>query len=141
MGSHPLTPRAQSILRWYRLYCGAMALMYLACVIGGAVLISLDAAHFEGEELRARVTGVLLAGLGAPALAAFALAFVLPRRRWAWTYGLVLICIGMTSVCCLPACVPLLIAWLGDDVKRAFGRAGEGDGAPAPAADDPLAGG
>ena len=41
---------------------------------------------------------------------------------WAWIYGMVLICIGLTSPCCLPVTIPLLIGWIKDDAKAYFGR-------------------
>jgi hypothetical protein len=35
-------------------------------------------------------------------------------------YDLVLICIGMTSCCILPAAIPLLIFWLKPEAKNWF---------------------
>jgi len=39
----------------------------------------------------------------------------------AWTLGLVLIALGLTS-CCLPLCLPLLIFWLKPETQQFFGR-------------------
>jgi hypothetical protein len=39
-----------------------------------------------------------------------------------WVYDLVVICLGMTSACILPASVPLLIFWLKPEVKSHFGK-------------------
>jgi hypothetical protein len=49
-------------------------------------------------------------------------ALLLPPRPWTWIYHLVIICFGMTSACCIPMCVPLVIFWLKPDTKAYFGR-------------------
>jgi len=43
-------------------------------------------------------------------------------KPWVWIYDLVIICMGMTSACFLPAAIPLLIYWLKPEVKAHFGR-------------------
>ena len=65
-----------------------------------------------------KICALLLVGLAFAI--AFALVFVFPRKHWAWIYGLVLICIGMSSCCILPAAIPLLIFWLKPEVKSWF---------------------
>jgi hypothetical protein len=50
----------------------------------------------------------------------FALPFVLPRRPWVWVYDMVVICIGLTSCCIMPAALPLLIYWIKPEVKAWF---------------------
>jgi hypothetical protein len=70
------------------------------------------------------VGGIIMTIMGLPLCAAFVAAPFLPKAPWAWTYHLVLICLGMTSACCLPVTMPLLIYWLKPDVKAFFGRAG-----------------
>jgi hypothetical protein len=37
-----------------------------------------------------------------------------------WIYQIVLIGLGLTSVCCLPATVPLLISYVKPEVKAWF---------------------
>jgi hypothetical protein len=39
-----------------------------------------------------------------------------------WVYDLVVICVGMTSFCCMPVCIPLLIFWIKPEVRAYFGR-------------------
>ncbi len=112
------------VLRWYRAYCALMAGLYLVCGVIGFVLLFSDRPWIQTEDqVAGRGAGLLLAGLATPCCAGFAIGLLLPRRPWGWTYGLVLIAIGMTSVCCLPATIPLLVLWLRKDVKRFFGRA------------------
>jgi hypothetical protein len=50
----------------------------------------------------------------------FASAPFLPRRKWAWIYCIVVIGIAQSSPCLLPACLPLLLAWLKDETKRYY---------------------
>jgi hypothetical protein len=57
-----------------------------------------------------------------PLFGACLLPLVLRPQPWLWTYDLVIICLGMTSACFLPACIPLLIFWLKPETKHYFGR-------------------
>ena len=70
----------------------------------------------------AKVMGAVFIILGLAFCFPYAIAPFLPRKSWVWVFGLVLICIGLTSLCCLPVCIPLLIAWLKPDVKQFYGR-------------------
>ncbi|MGB7159266.1 MAG: hypothetical protein WBD40_14450 [Tepidisphaeraceae bacterium] len=60
--------------------------------------------------------------MGVPLAAVFGVAPFLPRRPWVWIYDLVLICLGLTSICCMPATIPLLIFWLKPEAKAWFGK-------------------
>jgi hypothetical protein len=117
-----MVPSEPRVVFWYRLYCGAMVLLYLACIAGGVAMVvfrdSLVDADMSSTE--AGITGVVLAGVGLGLAAAFTAAFFLPRRRWAWTYHLVLIALGLTSCCCMPVTVPLLIFWIRADTQAYF---------------------
>lgn len=80
-------------------------------------------AHSDDPEMQSLIVqGILLAICGPPFALAHALPFVLPRKSWVWVYNLVLICGGMTSCCCLPASIPLLVYWIKPDVKLWFNR-------------------
>jgi hypothetical protein len=70
----------------------------------------------------AKVVGALLTCVSGAFLAASAAPFLLPARPWVWIYDLVVICLGMTSACFLPATIPLLIFWIKPEVKAYFGR-------------------
>ena len=37
---------------------------------------------------------------------------------------MLLICVGMTSCCCIPACLPILLQWIKPDTKAWFGYTG-----------------
>ena len=51
----------------------------------------------------------------------YAVAAFVPYKPWAWTFGLVAICLGLSS-CMALAAVPLLIFWMKPETKAAFGR-------------------
>ncbi len=114
------------VLRWQRVYLGAMAAIYLACVVGGALLL-----HYRdvvagwpprSEPWEMVVTGGILLGMGAVFLALYVAGFFLPRRPWAWIAHLVLIAFGLTSCCTMPAAIPLLVVFLRRDTQAWFGR-------------------
>lgn len=115
-----------TVLRWYRVYLGAMTAIYLACVVGGVLLLSFqdEIADWppKDEPWTILVYGIVLLVVGAVCLAACVAGFFLPRRPWAWIAHLVLISIGLTSCCTIPASVPLLVAWLKPDLRVWFGR-------------------
>jgi hypothetical protein len=127
-----MTASPPPVLFWQQLYCAAMAALYaLLTVGGGAVMVWRERlADASTSALELLVTGGVLAVVGLPLAALFAAALFLPRRPWAWVYQVVLIAIGMTSCCCLPFVVPLLIFWIRPEVQAYFGRLGA---APTPA--------
>lgn len=107
---------------WYTAYCVALAVVYLIAAAFGLYLLvaAPPAADYSTTELR--IQGFIYLVIGALLFIPFAAAPFLPRKSWVWIYGLVLICLGMTSVCCLPATIPLLIFWFKPETKRFLGR-------------------
>ena len=108
------------VLVWFRVYTGCMTAIYALCVLA-APLVFFAGTRARGEDalvLKIQAGVLLLVGLVFAVV--FALPFVLPRKRWVWIYDLVLICIGLTSCCILPAAVPLLIYWLKPEAKNWF---------------------
>ncbi len=121
-----LTTTAPPVVKWYRLYAGAMAALYLLVLLAGVgMLIFLpgNEPSLRGTEKVVVLTYVgFLVALGAALGAAFGASLFLPPKPWVWIYDLVLIAIGLTSPCCLPASVPLLIFWIRRDTQAYFGR-------------------
>ena len=103
-----------------------MATLYLGCVVAGALLILFRRQIADwppkDEPGAILVYGLVFLVLGVVLLAVFAVGFVLPRKPWAWVAHLVLIAIGLTSCCTMPAAIPLLVAWLKPDLRAWFGR-------------------
>lgn len=113
-----LTP---PVYTWFIVYCVLMALLYLALVVMGIVFLVIEPDR-DMSAMEARIMGALFIIFGLLFSVPFAAAPFLPRKSWVWVFGLVLICIGLTSACCLPVCVPLLIYWLKPEMKEFYGR-------------------
>ncbi|WP_394829599.1 hypothetical protein [Pendulispora albinea] len=108
-------PRPPSIWRWYIAYAACMALLYIGVTAMGAIGSSGQNGAGEGVRWIFLVTGPLLT-------VAYGIAPFLPKKPWAWTYHVVLIGMGLTSLCCLPVTLPLLLQWLKPEAKSFFGR-------------------
>lgn len=113
-------PPAPKVLGWYRAYAAAMALLYLGLDVG--LVLAMVTGGIELTEVPVMVFGALMLVLCLALFALFAAALVLPPRPWVWIYHLVLITVGMTSACCLPACVALLVFWIKPEARAYFGR-------------------
>ena len=111
-----------AVWTWYVVYCVAMAILYLFVIGAGIFLLLVDPAWLEEDAMLLRVEGVLFLGLGLVLMVIFAIAPFLPKKPWVWIYGIVLIGLGMTSACCLPATIPLLIFWIKPETQQFFGR-------------------
>lgn len=110
---------------WYRVYAVLMALLYVATAVmgglylaGGILLPTLPSA----DQTMLVIYGVVMLALGIVFAIVFGVAPFLPKKRWAWFYHTVMICIGMSSCCCMPACIPLLIYWIKPEAKSMFGE-------------------
>jgi len=111
-------------ITWFRAYAGFMAFLYLVVTCLWVlsmfgVICLIDAA---GQPKLTSAFDLIVLGA---MLAAFLLcltAVFLPARPWVWTYDLVVICFGMTHMCCLPACIPLLIYWIKPEIRAYFGK-------------------
>ncbi len=118
------TPGPPRVWSWYVGYCACMALLYLLSLIAGVFLLANStwlAEETEEEPLLYILQGSMFTVLGSALLVLYAAAPFLPRRKWAWYYGFVTIGIGMTSLCCVPFTIPLLIFWIKEDTKRYLG--------------------
>jgi MFS family permease len=116
------------VVTWFRVYCGALSLVYLAMFVGGIAFLFFGAFadHLGRSEEMPRALMVayalVLIVLGAVFAAAFGAGAFLRPKPWVWVYGIVLISIGFMSACCLPFSVALLIFWLKPEAKAYFGR-------------------
>ncbi|MHC5004784.1 MAG: hypothetical protein ACYTJ0_16860 [Planctomycetota bacterium] len=110
-----------AVWTWFVVYCVFMALLYVLVMGVGVVLLLVDPVELEMDSMEATIMGSAYAALGAVLAVPYAVAPFLPPRRWVWIGDLVLICLGMTSCCTLPACIPLLIFWIKPETKAHFG--------------------
>ena len=111
------------VVTWFTVYTLLMAVMYLLVAVAGAALLYAGPDQFAGERhdafaVRFQVISMIVLGL--PLFILFGIAPWLPRKRAVWIYDLVLICIGLTSICCLPITIPLLIFWIKENTKAWF---------------------
>lgn len=111
-----------AVMTWYKVYCVLMALLYLMLVAAGVFLIIVAPSDRDMSAEEAQLMGGIMLFMGIALAIPFLIGVFLPRKPWAWVFGLVLICIGLTSVCCLPATIPLLIHWIKPETKLYFGR-------------------
>jgi hypothetical protein len=112
---------APPVYKWFVAYCIFMALLYLSLPIIGFVFLFIEPDQ-DMSAAEAKTMGVVFIVLGLVFFAPYAAAPFLPRDSWVWVLGLVLICIGLSSTCCLPVCIPLLIFWLKPEMKAFYGR-------------------
>lgn len=124
-GPPPFAGGTPPVVTWFRVFAGLMALLYLVVMGMGIVLVVVGGSAAQGmnpEGLEPAILGVIYSVLGLVFGIAYAVGLFLPRKPWGWVAGIVLIAIGMTSICCLPATIPLLIFWLKPEAKAYFGR-------------------
>ena len=107
--------------KWFVAYCAFMALLYLMMAGMGIVFMFIEPDRDMSAE-EATIMSVVFLILGVVFFVPFAIAPFLRRTSGAWVFGLVLICIGLTSACCLPVCIPLLIHWLKPEMKAFYHR-------------------
>ena len=109
------------VYKWFIVYCVLMAVLYLGTAVMGIVFMFVEPDR-EMSAAEAKIMSVVFLVVGLVFFVPFALGPFLPRKSWAWVFGLVLICIGLTSTCCLPICIPLLIYWSKPEMKAFYGR-------------------
>jgi hypothetical protein len=112
---------APPVYKWFVVYCILMALLYLTMALFGVVFLFIEPER-DMSAAEAKLMGVLFIALGLLFSVPYALPLFLPRKSWVWVFGLVLICIGLTSACCLPVCIALLIFWVKPEMKAFYGR-------------------
>ncbi len=101
------------VITWFRVYAATTAVLCVAIVL---FCLSLGAEAREGTD------ELLLVLVGASALGfatAYAVGALVPFKPWAWTFGLILICLGLSG-CMMVFAIPILVYWLKPQTKAAF---------------------
>src|SRR5688500_5267307 len=106
------TSQRPKVILWFKVYAAVLAVTYLGLAAASLIFFLGDPVELGTSREGALVIGVLFLLMGLVLFGVFSLPLIVTPRPWLWTYALVLICIGMTSACFIPACVPLLIFWL-----------------------------
>jgi uncharacterized membrane protein len=99
-----------------------LALAYLAFIGFSFVFLLVNPTTLEMKAFAAKLTGILFLGLGLVLMAAFLIPLFVKPRPWVWIYDLVLICLGLTSCCFWPICIPLLLFWVKPETKIYFAK-------------------
>ena len=103
----------RSTVLLYRVYAGALLVVYALI----AALFVVGAAASEDSEL------IIQAAIIVPMTIAFsifqAVTMWMPRKKWAWVSGMVVLGFGISS-CCLPFALPLFLKWTKPGFKAAF---------------------
>lgn len=118
--------RRPQVCIWYSIYCACFLLAYMLTAIAGiamAVFAETIAANSaaldkEGERISNMILGGGLAVVSVPLCILFSLGLLVPRRKWGWIYGFFPIAIGLSSPCCMPASIPLLLFWIKPNTRR-----------------------
>ncbi len=112
----PLLPPPQVVF-WFKIYAGFLVFLYAVVVVYGLAILL----WFEAPD-KPPLLGSMLVVLGLVLGGMFLLPLFSRPQPWLWTYDIVLICLGMTSACFLPICIPPLIYWLKPETKAWFNR-------------------
>lgn len=119
---HTEAARQPGVLTWFKVYCGVLCLVYLAVAAVSLIFFLVPSVEMDMPPELARIMGVVFLAIGLLLFGVCVLPFFVAPRPWVWVYGIVLICLGITSPCLLPVCIPLLIFWIKPEAQRYFGR-------------------
>jgi hypothetical protein len=97
----------------YRVYAGALLVVYALI----AVLFVVLAVGSEDAEIMFQAAIVVPFTLGFSVFQAITM--WMPRKKWAWISGMVVLGFGISS-CCLPFALPLFLKWAKPGFKAAF---------------------
>ena len=115
-----------AVVTWFKLYAACLCILYLGTAAFSLVFFLVDPADLEMGLAEARIIGAMILLMGGALFVACVIPLVFSPRPWLWTDDLVIICLGMTSACCLPACIPLLIFWLRPETKTYYSSTNRG---------------
>ncbi len=114
-------PERPAVVIWLKVYCGILAFVYLLFAFISLIFFFADPAELEMAPAETQLVGSVFLIMGTALFIVFLIPILLGPRPWLWIYDIVVICIGFTSICCLPFSVALLVFWLKPEVKRYFG--------------------
>ncbi len=114
-------PRPRVVI-WFKIYSGVLCVLYFLTAAASLIFFLADPADLEMSAGEARAIAAVLLVMGVVLLAVCLVPLVTQPRPWLWTYDLVIICMGMTSACFVPAGIPLLIFWFKPETRRYFGK-------------------
>ncbi len=114
-------------VQYFRIFGGFMALCSGALLLAGmigtiAALASASGPASGSSGVPEIVGGLIYTAIGGLMFLSYIIALFGGRRPWVHTLGTILIALTMTSICCMPISIPLLIAYNKQEVKRWYGN-------------------
>src|ERR1044072_3215925 len=105
----------------YRVYCAFLLFVSVVIICTGVYVFTglpgtLDTTP-EGQTIGA----VFYIISGCIATVLYSIALFSPRKPWSWVFGVVLLAIGIVTICFLPSLI-LLIFWSKPETRAYFGR-------------------
>lgn len=89
-----------AVVMWFKIYCIFMVLMYLACIALGPLFLLVNPRDLEMDAVQAKIYGIVFIAIGIPCLLLHVVPLFLRPRPGAWTFDLIIICLGMTGCFC-----------------------------------------
>lgn len=109
------------VIAWFNAYIIVLCVLYALVAGMGIAFLAVPPETLDAGPIEALFIGFFFIILGLVLFAGCLLPLLVKPRPWLWTYSLIVICLGMTSACFLPACIPLLIFWIKPGVKQYYG--------------------
>jgi len=112
------------VLFWYRVYAATMMLasgVFLAIVAFAAWAHAVPRIAVRVGAAQAQPEAIVMFLVAVTALGFYATATFMPLKPWAWTFGLVVIALGLPGLT-IAFCLPMFFAWMKPSVKAAFRR-------------------
>lgn len=108
---------------YFRFYAGAVCLVDLGALALGFFTIFGMAFASSGPRFAISnlLSGLFWIAVGGLHLTASLIALFGGRRPWVHTLGMVLVVLSLTTCCCTPFGIPVLIAFNNPEVKRFYG--------------------
>lgn len=109
---------------WYRVYAavmlfGSLGFLAFAAFVAWAQTRP-EVAMMRGAP-QAQTQAMVLVLFAATVVGFYGTAAFMPLKPWAWTFGLIVIALGVPSVTII-VCLPMFFAWMKPSVKAAFCR-------------------
>lgn len=112
------------VLFWYRVYAATMTLASLVFLAGVTFVAWAHAVPRIGVRAGAAPAQpelIVMFLVAVTAVGFYATATFMPLKPWAWTFGLVVIALGVPGLT-IAFCLPMFFAWMKPSVKAAFCR-------------------
>ena len=115
--------RAPDAVTWFRVFCGLQIFFFgLTTAVGLVMFIAtlISPPPPSPGDPPPWIIGLVITVLYGPALVAYVVGVIAPRKRWMQTYGLVLTVLSFVCGGCWPLGVVALVMWTKPETKSWF---------------------